>query len=78
LKNKYKLIKQNSKKGTYFSKKSVNYKKLIKISKLKHNLITHNKIRSLIFPPFQLPIYDGKEITKSLFKNKKIKLEFKL
>ena len=78
LKNKYKLIKQNSKKGTYFSKKSVNYKKLIKISKLKHNLITHNKIRSLIFPPFQLPIYDGKKITKSLFKNNKIKLEFKL
>ena len=78
LKNKFTLSKQNCKKSSYFTKKSVNYKKLIKIGKLKHNLITHNKIRSLIFPPFQLPIYDGKKITKSLFKNNKIKLEFKL
>ena len=74
LENKYKLKKQNHKKGSYYNRKSVDYKKLINITKLEHNLKTHNKIRSLIFPPFQLPIYNGKKIKKSIFKNNKIHL----
>ena len=74
LENKFKLKKQNPIKGSYYSRKSVNYKKLINITKLKHNLKTHNKIRSLIFPPFQLPIYNGKKIKKSIYRNKKIHL----
>ena len=74
LSNNYSTKKQNLKKGSYFNKKSVNYKKLIHFNKIKHNLNTHNMIRSLIFPPFQLPIYNGKKIKKSLFKNKKIRL----
>ena len=74
LENKFKLKKQNLIKGSYYSRKSVNYKKLINIKKLKHNLKTHNKIRSLIFPPFQLPIYNGKKIKKSIYRNKKIYL----
>ncbi len=74
LKNKFKLKKQNHKKASYYSRKSVDYKKLINITKLEHNLKTHNKIRSLIFPPFQLPIYNGKKIKKSIYRNKKIHL----
>jgi len=72
----YKLKKQDLKKGSYFNRKSVNYKKLTKFKHIDHNLKTHNKIRALIFPPFQLPIYNGKNITKSIFKNKKIKLNY--
>ncbi len=34
-------------------------------------------IRSLIFEPFQLTIYNGKRIKKSIFKNNKIKIEYK-
>ena len=74
LNNNYSIKKQNLKRGSYFNKKSVNYKNLIHFNKIKHNLNTHNMIRSLIFPPFQLPIYNGKKIKKSLFKNKKIRL----
>ena len=74
LENKFKLKKQNPLKGSYYSRKSVNYKKLTNITKIKHNLKTHNKIRSLIFPPFQLPIYNGKKIKKSIYRNKKIHL----
>ena len=35
-----------------------------KINSVKNNITTHNKIRSLIFPPFQLPIYKGNKIKK--------------
>ena len=70
----YPIKKQNPKKGSYFSRKSVNYKKLINFKVIKHNLNTHNQIRSLIFEPFQLPIYNDKKIIKSIYKNKKIRL----
>ncbi len=74
LNNKYTVKKQNLKKGSYYSRKSVNYNKLINFKKINNNVSTHNKIRALIFHPFQLPIYNGRKITKSIFKNKKIKL----
>ena len=74
IKNEYKSKKQNLKKGSYFSRKSVNYKKLINFKEIKHSFTTHNQIRSLIFKPFQLPIYNDKKIIKSIFKNKKIRL----
>ncbi len=74
--NEYSLRKQNLKKGSYFSRNSVNYKKLILLKEITHNKSTHNKIRSLIFPPFQLPIYNGKKIKRSIFKNNKIKLVY--
>ena len=74
LNGKYSIKKQNLKKGSYFSRKSVDYKSLVNIKEIKHNLITHNQIRSLIFEPFQLPIYNDKKIIKSFFKNNKIRL----
>ncbi len=70
----YRIKKQNLKKGSYFSRQSVNYKSLINLKEIKHNLTTHNQIRSLIFEPFQLPIYNDKKIIKSIFKKKKIRL----
>ena len=76
LKNKIKSKKQNLKLGSYYSRKSVNYKKKIIIKNFKNNIRTHNKIRALIFPPFQLPIYNGKKIIKSSYKNKKIQLRY--
>ena len=34
----------------------------------------HNKIRSLIFPAYQLPEVNGVKIVKSIYKNKKVNL----
>ena len=70
----YNSTKQNIKKGSYYNRKSVDYKKMIYFNKLRHSVSTHNKIRSLIFKPFQLPIYNGKKIIKSIYKKNKIKL----
>ena len=70
----FKSVKQNLKKGSYYSRSSVNYKNLINFNKIKNNIKTHNEIRSLIFPPFQLPVYNGKKVKRSIFKDNKIKL----
>ena len=74
LKNNYPKKKQNLKLGNYFSRKSINYKKLIKFKKIANNIQTHNKIRALIFQPFQLPMIHKKKIKRSIFKDNKIKL----
>ena len=76
IKGNYKRKKQNLKRGSYFSRESVNYKNLTNIKKLDNKMSTHNLIRSLIFPPFQFPVYQGRKIKKSFYKNKKIKLSF--
>ena len=76
LNDKYISKKQNTKNGSYFNRKSVNYNKLTRFKFIKNNITTHNKIRALIFQPFQLPVYNGNKIKKSIFKNKKIKLKF--
>ena len=77
LNNNYYEKKQNLKKGSYFDKKSVDYKKLIDFKQINNSFLMHNKIRALIFHPFQLPNYNGKEIIKSIFRNKRIKLLYK-
>ena len=71
---KYKLKKQILSKGNYFSRKSVNYKKIINIKFAKSSLKTHNKIRSLIFPAYQYPLVNEVRVSKSIYKNKKIYL----
>ena len=40
----------------------------------KPSLKLHNKIRSLIFPPYQIPEVNGLQVKKSLYKNNKIYL----
>lgn len=72
IKENYKLKKQNFKKSTYFPRKYVDYQKEKFINFKKPSLKIHNKIRALIFPPFQLPIVNKKKINKSIFLNKKI------
>ena len=74
LKNKYKAKKQILSKGRYFSRSSVNYKKIRKINLKKFSIKNHNKIRSFIFPAYQYPIVNGDKIIKSVYKNKKIYL----
>ena len=56
----------------------VSYELCHKINSIKNNIKTHNKIRSLIFPPFQLPIYKGNKIIKSIFKKDKIYLNYEI
>ena len=77
LNNKYKSKKQNLEKGSYYSRSSVDYSKLSIIKKIDNSINTHNHIRSLIFPPLQLPKYKKKFIIKSFYKNKKIQLRYK-
>ena len=74
LNSNYKLKKQNLSKGKYFKRNSVNYKKISKFDINRPSLKLHNKIRSLIFPPYQIPVINGKQVKKSLYKNKKIYL----
>ena len=74
LENKYKLKKQNLKKSSYFSRKYVDYQKEKFVNFKKPSLKIHNKIRALIFPPYQLPIVNRKKVKKSIFLNKKIYL----
>ena len=72
--NKYNLRKQILSNGRYFNKKSVNYKNKLKITMNKSSLKNHNRIRSLIFPAYQLPLVNGVKVLKSIYRNKKIYL----
>ena len=72
----FKIIKQQLNKGKYYSRAYVNYKNEKKINFTKHSLYLHNKIRSLIFPPFQLPVVNDRIVVKSIYKNKKIILKY--
>ncbi|MDP6680140.1 MAG: formyltransferase family protein [Pelagibacteraceae bacterium] len=74
LNSKYKLKKQVLNSGCYYSRDSVNYKKMLKITLKKSSIKIHNKIRSLIFPAYQLPKVNGMEVQKSVYKNNKIYL----
>ena len=74
LNNNYKLKKQKLNNGSYYSRKSINYKKIVKFKIKDLTIKKHNKIRSLIFPAYQFPIVNGVPIVKSIYKNKKIYL----
>ena len=74
LNNNYKLKKQILSNGSYYDRSSVNYKKIREFNIKKFNLKTHNKIRSLIFPFYQMPIVNGVKIKRSIYKGKKINL----
>lgn len=74
LSNNYKPKKQKLINGSYYSKNSINYKKIINFNVKDFTIKKHNKIRSLIFPAYQFPIVNGKPIAKSIYKNKKVYL----
>ncbi len=66
----YKQKKQNNKKSSYFSRNSINYKKMKYFNIKRMNLKRFNQIKAFIFPPFQLPIVNSK-IVKNIRLNKK-------
>ena len=70
----YNEKKQILSKGSYYKRSSVNYKKILKIKTKKQSLELHNKIRSLIFTPYQIPVVNGVKVEKSIYKKNKIYL----
>lgn len=71
---KYKLKNQDLQKGSYYSRSSIDYNKM-KIFNVKVlNSRIFNEIKAFIFPPFQLPIVNGKTITSIKVINKKYRL----
>ena len=70
----YNLKKQNLSNGKYYKRNSVNYKKILNFNMKKTSLKFHNKIRSLIFPPYQFPVVNGMQVKKSLYKDNKVYL----
>jgi len=62
--------------GKYYGKEDADYKSLKNFKIEKYDLETHNKLRALIFPAFQYPIVDGKEVKRSLYNNGKFVCEF--
>ena len=74
LNSNYSLRKQNLSNGRYYKRSSVDYKKILNFNMKKPSLKLHIKIRSLIFPPYQLPYVNGVKVKKSLYKNNKIYL----
>ena len=74
LNSNYTLKKQKLSNGKYYKRNSVNYKKILNLNMKKPSLKLHNKIRSLIFPPYQIPVVNGLQVKKSLYKNNKIYL----
>ena len=62
--------------GKYYGKEDADYKSLRDFKIEKYDLETHNKLRALIFPAFQYPIVDGKEVKRSLYRNGKFVCEF--
>ena len=74
LNSNYSLRKQNLSNGKYYKRDSVDYKKILNFNIKKPSLKLHNKIRSLIFPPYQVPFVNGIKVKKSLYKNNKIYL----
>lgn len=73
---KYKLRKQINQKSSYFSRNFVNYKKEQILKKKINSVKFHNKVRALIFPPFQLPLLNGKKIISSSFFKKKVYFKY--
>lgn len=71
LKYNYKKRKQFLKKGSYFSRSSVNYNKIKNLNIKKIDKKEFDKIKALIFYPLQLPVVNNKKIKDIKYINKK-------
>ena len=71
---KYKTRKQILKKGSYYSRSSVNYSEMKYFKLKKINLKNFNKIKAFIFPPIQLPILNDKKVLDIRFNKNNIKI----
>lgn len=67
-----KTIKQSHLGASYYSKKAINFEN-INIDFNKSSFEIHNQIRAFIFPEYQLPKIDDKEIYKCILTDEKIK-----
>ena len=76
LNKKYKIKKQKLKKGSYFSRLSVNYKKMkyFKLKKINHKHF--NQIKAFIFPPMQLPFLNNRIISDIRYVKNNIKINY--
>ena len=72
----YKEKIQNPKKGSYYSRNSVDYKKMKFFELNKIKIKDFNEIRAFIFPPLQLPILNNKVVSKIKYYNKRIKINY--
>ena len=71
---KYLEKKQNLKKGSYYSRNSINYSKMKIFKTDKINLKLFNQMKAFIFPPFQLPILNNNVVHKVKYTRNKIKI----
>jgi len=74
LNNNFKLKKQDQNKATYFSRNSVDYKKMKYFYLQKFNIKILNKINAFIFPPLQLPLVNNKLVKKVILNKKNYKV----
>ena len=68
--------KQNHSRGSYYSRNSVDYKKMKFFELKKIKIKDFNKIKAFIFPPIQLPILNNKVVSKIEYYNKRIKIKY--
>ena len=73
---KYVIKKQILKKGSYFSRSSVNYKKMKYFNLKKINNKNFNKIKAFIFPPIQLPFLNNKKVKDIRYVKNNIKITY--
>ena len=76
LNGKYKTRKQILKKGSYYSRSSVNYSEMKYFKLKKINLKNFNKIKAFIFPPIQMPLLNDKKILDIRFYKNNIKITY--
>ncbi len=76
LQKNYKSRNQKINNGSYYSKKSLNYKKMkiFNINKINHTYF--NRVKAFIFPPFQLPVVNKKKVSKIKYLKNKIKIYY--
>ncbi len=74
LTNKYKSKKQDIENSSYYSKSSIDFKK-IKIDLKKTAFEVHNELRAFIFRHYQLPVINRKKIISSKILNSKSELK---
>ena len=72
----YKTRKQILSKGSYYSRKSVNYNKMKYFNFKKLNFRYFNRIKAFIFPPLQLPILNNKKVSNIKILNNNFKITY--
>lgn len=73
---KYSLKKKNNLKKHYYNRSSINYNEIKYINTKNLTRKQFNMIKALIFPPFQLPILNGKKVKNIKYKNNKYKVNY--